>query len=488
MIRPQVTMQLYSNQIPFLSKGKKVLRKIPTICLLIAALSAYDTIAQVQFTRKVPDSPLIADKPFRIQYNFEGEDRWHQAFLPLPRECSLLDSTEENHMSFPAGKKELQKGWTKTYIVSFPRPGTFLLPAAYVQTGGRTLKVPSLPIHVVSRNNYTRKEVVREEPLVALDENSLLKKGESPEKKVPKHIFIAVESNKSSCVIGEDVAVNYKLFIRVHASSEVMRRPSFPGCTVIDMMKSYDAEPEIEWRNGSAYYTYLIRKAHIFPLREGRFVLDEAEISTVVHFKKEMVGSDSLQALDFPATIRSTPQSIEVKPVPRFSPSNQNDMAVGRFSIAIHTDKSIYQPGELAEASVRISGAGNWPMINAPLIQWPRSLQLMGPEITERYDASTYPLKGDKTFLYKFITPDTGIFHFPSVSINYFDPVAFRYGEAHSTPFHITISKKRSSTLLTNERSVTTPLEKGNELVFYYFGGLVLLALGWIAYNLIAKK
>jgi hypothetical protein len=461
---------------------------IPTIYLILALFLIDETFAQERFTRIVPDSPLIADEPIRIQYNFEGGDHWQQVLLPLPRESMVLDSTEEKHMSFPTGKKDLQKGWTKTYLVSFPTPGTFLLPAAFIRSGGKTLKVPSQRIQVFAKNKSRRKEIVHQEPKVALDENSLLKKGESPEKKIPQLIFIAVESNKSSCLIGEDITVTYKLFIRVHASSEVIRRPSFPGCTVIDMLKSYDAEPEIEWRNGSAYYSYTIRKAHIFPLRAGSLKLDEAEVETVVHFKKETSGSDSLQAVHFPATIRSILRSIEVKSLPRLSSSNHSDIAVGRFIITLRSDKNVYSPGELAEASVTISGKGNWPMIGNPSIQWPASLKVMGPEITERYDASTYPLKGEKTFLYKFITTDTGIINFPEVSIRYFDPESFDYREARSVPQHITISTRHSDMPLKKEPSFNTPSEKGREVIYYYFGGLVLMALGWITYNIRGKK
>jgi hypothetical protein len=142
----------------------------------------------------------------------------------------------------------------------------------------------------------------------------------------------------------------------------------------------------------------------------------------------------------------------------------------------------------LAEASVTISGKGNWPMIGNPSIQWPASLKVMGPEITERYDASTYPLKGEKTFLYKFITTDTGIINFPEVSIRYFDPESFDYREARSVPQHITISTRHSDMPLKKEPSFNTPSEKGREVIYYYFGGLVLMALGWITYNIRGKK
>src|SRR6185436_4607185 len=93
-------------------------------------------------------------------------------------------------------------------------------------------------------------------------------------------------TSKNSCYVGEPLEVVYKLYSRLNANSQVMKRPSLTGFSVMEMVDSYDGKAEINKLNGRSYFTNLVRKVQLFPLQEGTYTLDPAEIESVVHFVK----------------------------------------------------------------------------------------------------------------------------------------------------------------------------------------------------------
>ena len=72
---------------------------------------------------------------------------------------------------------------------------------------------------------------------------------------------------------------------------------------------------------------------------------------------------------------------------------------------------------------VTISGEGNLPLINAPVINFPKGMELFGDAaIKESIDKKVAPIHGSKTFEYSFIPTDSGSYEIAPVGLAFFDP------------------------------------------------------------------
>ncbi len=183
--------------------------------------------------------------------------------------------------------------------------------------------------------------------------------------------------------------VVYKAYSRLNANSQVVRRPSLTGFSVIEMVDSYDNRPEIEKIDGKPFFTHLIRKAQLFPLQAGTFTLDAAEVESTIYFYRnpESGISDDLQRLlerstvdqppaftrvEHKAILKSKPFSISVKPLPEAGKPANFSGAVGQYNIALRLMKSQLQQGEPGKLQLMVSGNGNFPLVTAPSIEWPK--------------------------------------------------------------------------------------------------------------------
>ncbi|MBL0134686.1 MAG: BatD family protein [Chitinophagaceae bacterium] len=76
--------------------------------------------------------------------------------------------------------------------------------------------------------------------------------------------------------MGEGVMVTYKFYSRINTTSQVLKRPSLTGFSVVEMVDAYESKPDIEIYNGQRYYVNLVRKVQLFPLQAGKFELEPA--------------------------------------------------------------------------------------------------------------------------------------------------------------------------------------------------------------------
>lgn len=481
---------------PLLKKrSMKAGRPILVFSFFLLPLLFNSLHGQIRFSRNILDSPWLAGKPFRIQYIWEAEEKWDQLYAPMAAGLKIIDSSLEESVVISTDKKKLNKSWNQTFTVSAAAPGSLTLPDALVRYSGKTYGVRSIVIGI-SKKTPQGKENIPPLEWISLAENSILKYGESPEKKTEDLIFIRIEPNKNNCYLGEGIQVVYKLYTRVEATSEVVKRPSFHGYTVIDMLKSYDAEPEIEWWKGKAYYTHIIRKVHLFPLRTGILPLDEAVVKTQIDFKKikenqspaAEAGSDAYADFPYEMTLHSTPRTISVSPLPETVQAGELNLAVGRFTIEASTDKPVYQSGELGNIRVCIKGEGNLPMVLTPKVECPSAIRCMEPEIEEQYEIQHFPLQGKKIFSYRFMAGDTGTFKIPGIPVDFFEPRSKSYKKLLSEALFIKVIPSVSNKKVLKEPSADTTDKKGYAMVKIYFALLLIAILGWIIYIATKKE
>jgi hypothetical protein len=312
---------------------------------------------------------------------------------------------------------------------------------------------------------------------------SVIQPGEFIEDKIRKGLLLRVEVSKKTCVVGEPLKVVYKMYSRLNTNSQVMKRPSFTGFSVLEMVESYDSRPEIEMLNGVPYYVNLIRKVQLFPLQEGSFELDPAEVESVVHFVRINIGGPA-SVLDHKVTLRSNPVIIQVKPLPLKGQPDHYTGAVGKYTVRVKGPDTAIHQGELVKVRIVVEGSGNINLLTPPEINWPEGVDTADPAVREMIDKYNFPLSGSKVFEYSFAAPDTGNIVIPAASLVYFDPQQQQYKEALSKPLVLRVKAGESEETQQLRANALRHVGDGGIPKHLYWFGLVVLIIGsWLVYQ-----
>jgi hypothetical protein len=328
-----------------------------------------------------------------------------------------------------------------------------------------------------------------------VEDESELKPGENIDEKIRKNFFLRAEVSKEKCFVGEPIMATFKAYSRLDANSQVVKRPSLSGFSVIEMVDAYNNQPDIEKFNGKYFYVHLIRKVQLFPLQPGNFALEPAEVESVIQLRKAEEGGGMNRLRDLfrrnrkdallqrQITFQSPVINIHVDPLPDKDQPADFSGAVGNFNIEMKMDDTTVTQNEPSLIKLMISGTGNFPLITDPAVNWPQGFQISDPYVLENVNKYVFPLAGVKTFQYTLEHRDTGIFTIPSISFSFFDPSSKTYKTIQSLPVHYSVLKSNHKKNLKPGNIIQAPVE--TPLQYYYFGGVALIIVALILYQVI---
>jgi len=464
--------------------------------------------AQVKFYTLVSEGTIGYQKPFQVQYIIEGATRIHDFRTPRFNDFNIEDEFElPNTPMINAQTLQLVDAYSKIIVLSPKKTGEITVPGATANIDGKLMHSNDIKI-VVRQSSLS--SLPDPDEATKVDDESEIKPGENIEEKIRKNFFLKGEANKKVCYVGEPVMVVYKAYSRLNANSQVVRRPSLSGFSVIEMVDAYDNQPQIEKYEDRSYYTHLIRKVQLIPLQAGSFELEAAEVESTIYFIRgeDTNINDELQRLlerstiDVPpaftrlehkTVLKSKPFSISVKPLPENGQPESFSGAVGQFNIALRLLKTELQQGEPGKLQVMISGSGNFPLVTAPFLEWPTGIEVSEPGVKEELNKYVHPLQGGKIFEYSFSAKDTGSFSIPAVEFSYFDPVLKKYviKKSDSAVFHVHKGIKAGNTLGRHPAAINVnpPLP-----IYWYWLGMLAMAIigcliyfGWTKFNAVKK-
>ncbi|MBO9200014.1 MULTISPECIES: BatD family protein [Niastella] len=474
------------------------IRKLLHIILagLFCCLINGPLMAQVKFYTMVSESDIAVRQTFQVQYIVEGANSIRQFEVPRFKDFEVAEMFDYSTSSF--GQGQSLDTYSKIIVLMASKKGKFTIPGATAVINGKQMRSNAVAIAVKAgvpgMNNINPDDIDTEE-------ESLLHPGENIKDKIDKNLFLRVETSKNTCYVGEPLMVVYKAYSRLNANSQVVKRPSLTGFSVMEMVDAYDGKPEIEKLNGRSYYTNLVRKVQLFPLQEGVYTLDPAEIESVVHFVKTNEPASKKRSLslynrsgtpmyplavDHRTILRTAPVTITVKPLPTANQPADFSGAVGQFTLTVKTPTAPIHVGDLVKIQVTINGSGNLSLLTPPAIKWPKGVDTAEPAVKENINKYIFPLSGSKTFEYSFAAPDTGDFIIPVVHLPYYDPKEKKYKTAasDSITMHVLAGVKKA----TAGAPASVDQGSGIQPTFYWFGGIVLAIIAVIGYQVISLR
>ena len=454
-------------------------------------------MAQVRFYTMVSESSIDQHATFQVQYVVEGANSIRQFEVPRFKDFEIAEMFDYSTSSFGQGRA--LDTYSKIIVLTASKKGKFTVPGASAIINGKQMHSNAVPVRIMGGGLLGLNNINPDD--IDTEEESLLHPGDNINDKIEKNLFLRVETSKNSCYVGEPLEVVYKLYSRLNANSQVMKRPSLTGFSVMEMVDAYDGKALIEKLNGRSYFTNLVRQVQLFPLQEGTYTLDPAEVESVVHFiktdepanKKRSPSMNNRNAtpmfpmaVDHRTILRTAPVTITVKPLPAANQPADYSGAVGQFTLKVKAPSAPIHEGDLVKIQVTINGSGNLSLLTPPVIKWPKGVDTAEPSVQENINKYIFPLSGSKTFEYSFAAPDTGDYVIPVVHLPYYDPREKKYKTAtsDSITMHVLPGVKKpdpTAGTLVNQGS-------GIEPKYYWFGAIVLAIIAAIGYQVVSLR
>lgn len=406
--------------------------------------------AQVAFHAVIEPSVIYQNEYATLRIKIDNSNDIKNLKLPSFGDFNIISGpSQETGMSNINGVSSSYMALS--YVLEPRKPGSFNLGSVSATISGKQFSSGPLKLTVKKgQGNSGTAQQGMQMPLSLFDDimpphqdydDYYLKPGESVAQKVSDNMHVRLQTNKTSCYVGEPIVATYKLYTRLESQSKMSKAPSFNGFSVVDMMRPDEMNQSIETLNGREYNTYVIRKSQLYPLQDGIFEVEPATIDNEVKLikadGKSNYGPDNIIIEN--VTLSSKPVSVHVKPLPtQGKPANFNG-AVGRFEIDARLQNNNLSTDDAGKLVVTIGGYGNLHLLTAPDIEWPVGLDAFDPKVKEQIDVSQVPEAGNKIFEIPFTINKPGPYTIPAISFSFFDPASASYKTVTSKPIHFTV-------------------------------------------------
>jgi len=408
------------------------------------------SISQIQFQIKPSASEIGKEDVLQVEYKVSGALDATNFSQPDFAKWKVLSGPAYSSQQISVNGKT-ESSISYVFSLQPKSAGIFSIPAASVDVDGK--KLSCAPVNITVKNTahvagataasnglqlpggFFQEDILGEDEI---DKASVLQPGETAASKIKDNIFVKVNANKTSCVVGEPILVTYELFTRLRSQSKVAKQPAINGCTVYEMTTE-DQLPQIAKYKGKEYKSYIIRKIQLFPLQAGDLKLDIASVDNeITLFKRNSSGN--MTPVTQSVTVSSEPLTIHVNPLPEKNKPAEFNGTIGNFNISAKANKIIDTAEDNNILEIAIEGYGNFQSINCPKINWPKNTEHF--DNTEKSDINkmAFPASGTKTFFIPFIAKQSGKIIIPPIEFTYLDISSNQYKTVRSDSIMLTVA------------------------------------------------
>lgn len=421
--------------------------------------------AQVNFSATISPAQINKDEYATLRLVVENAGDIKQILPPSLNGFIVISGpNQESGMSSVNGK--VDQYIAISFVLQPRKPGKINIGNATAVIAGKIYKSNALSIVVQNKtsgnspsnnqagNPFAGMDPLEEDRSSADFNDYILHKGEDAAAKVSHNMQLRLQTDKTSCYVGQPIIASYKLYTRLKSESKLAQNPSFNGFSVIDLQQPDISAYTKETLNGREYNVYTIRKAQLYPLQAGPIELETATLDNKIDFVKEAsAGKRNMNGLldgfgmnpgdivSQSVSLSSKPQVINVKPLPDAGKPPYFKGAVGEFKIEWVLVKNNFSTDETGELAVKISGTGNLQLVTAPDINWPAGIEAFEPKLTDNLINTTVPVSGNKIFQFSFAAQKEGNYILPALLFSYFNPKTALYKTVSTSSIPINVTK-----------------------------------------------
>lgn len=379
------------------------------------------------------DAPRViaVGAPFRVEFAMNGKpDNFNAPSFDGFDIVAGPSTSQSTSISIINGKTEKSSTFMYTYVLVAREAGNLVIGSASAIESGVTTKTSPLNIEVI-------KEGGNAAATTTSSSNSSSQSGGGQQTAKAKSIasddiLLLVTTSRNNIYEGEPIVAKIKILTRaelVEISSA--KYPSFEGFWTQDLQIDQNNEWQREVYNDKVYDSKVIREYILFPQKKGTITIEPMSMDFVarVEMPASQRSSNSIfdsffgggvQYQNIKRKVQSPKVTITVKPFNKTAPASYNG-AVGSFNIKAELSDDIISANNSANIKVTISGTGNIPLINEPVIDFPTSFEQYKVRTSDDVKVTTSGVTGSKIFEYPFIARAKGDYVVEPIEFTYFD-------------------------------------------------------------------
>ena len=400
---------------------KKVFMIVPM--LLLAAFGAF--AQKVTFEVNAP-SVVSADEVFRLEFSLNAKpDGFTPPAITGFDVLAGPTTSQGQSISIVNGNMTQSVNFTYTYVLQAHAPGKYTIPSAEVTVDGKSYTTHPYPIEVVNEGNSA--------PQGGTDGDRNRPAAQPSGKLAADDMVLRVTADRRSVYKGQPILVTAKLYTRVMASLESFKTPAFNGFWSQELNVE-NQRPRRETLNGKVYDAIVLRQFLLYPQQAGTLHIEQFDMTLIAQIvtqsRRQSIFDDFFnggpEVQEIRKKLTASPIRIEVKEFPSGAPASFNG-AVGKFTMESQLPTGSITANSAANYTVKISGTGNLPLIQAPKLNLPNSFEQYNIKTTESLNSTTAGISGYRQFEYPFIARAEGTYPVEPIEFSYFNPDLARY-------------------------------------------------------------
>ncbi len=402
--------------------------------------------SQAEEGRRIRVSYTLDNNDFdRIQLDgdFDGFDLLFGPSISTSSSISIIN-----------GRTTQSSSTTFTYTLSPKKAGTYTLPSASLNSGGKKVKSNTAKIEVLpgssgssqgqqGRGNGNQGGYGSQQSAGSVGR---MHTPTSDEHIGAKDLYFAVTASKKRVYEQEAILLTYKLYSLITVEQLAGEMPQLDGFHVQEI--ELPQQKSFTWENvgGKNYGTVVWKQYVLFPQRTGKLTIPgidyEADVVTqdrnVDPFDAFFGGGSIMQRVK--KSVRAPAVEIQVDPLPA-KPENFSG-AVGKgFSISAKLTPEQIDANDATTLTLTVNGTGNIKLINAPVVQWPKDFEQYDPKTTQATKLTTSGTSGKVTYEYVAVPHHGGKYTIPAVEFCYFDTESNQYKTLKTDEFTLGVAK-----------------------------------------------
>ncbi len=459
-------------------------RKVLLTALALGA-TCMQVWAQVAFRAQISQKKIGLQDQFQVTFTIDNADNLDNLYVPNFKDFKVLAGPIQNSITNNING-HVSSSQSYSYILAPRATGKFTIPAARAGINGQPMQTNALTLEVAPGSMQQAQPQARspfggnpffDDPF---EEQRRPPARQQPMDAIPLKdaIFLKVDVNKTSAMIGEPVQATYKLYTMLPMNMGISKLPSLNGFWTQDFQLDPQAKPTLEKVNGRTYNVFVLKKSALFPQQTGKLLLDPAEVRGVVRVIKnervkrrnplaEMMENDPffkdnpfkdffendpfydemMQQTyeDVETALVSKPVVVNVIDLPEQNKPESFTGAVGNFTAEATLDRNELTTDDATTLHIKIKGSGNLKLIQNPIVQFPKDFILYDPVSADTITERTSLISGEKTFDYTFQSKVPGQFTIPPIAFSYFDPESKQYKTVKTASFTLEVKPGKKS-------------------------------------------
>jgi oxygen tolerance protein BatD len=436
------------------------LKKVKIISLLMIFFPLVGFTQDIKFKAESPRVVAVGER-FRITYTLNARGDNFQS--PVMSKFDILSGpsvSSSSSVQIVNGSMTQSVTNTYTFIVVALEEGKFEIPAASVVVKRNQYNSNPLNIEVVKGNANAQQQNQRQ---TQTRQNQRQQQTTIPQAEISNEdIFVRVNVSKRNVYQGEHILAIIKVYTKLNLSGfEDLKLPKYQGFWTQEIPTPSQISLQRENVNGQIYNVGVIQKMLLFPQQTGEitiepFVLD-ALVAQRTQRRTRSIFDDFFGSnyQNVPVHLESKPVKINVKPLPVNKPDGFSG-AIGSMKMYAGIDADSVKANDAITLTVKISGAGNLKLIDAPKIDFPPDFDVYDPKVSTNIKNSESGSSGSKTFEYLFQPRHAGQFRIPSIKFAYFDVNTKKYKTLSTREFNVYVERGNEE----DSKTVVTGLSK----------------------------